>query len=218
VPDQPDHTASPLYALGQLQHALETAARSAYAGDRGRAQKRARRWQDVLAGMASGRLEAGSRTPVTGTPAWVTLGVAHGGFATGRYLAEAPLTTQEAVRLASLPPGVPGEADREQLNPWYLGDAGQAELAEALASGRYRVEVPEEAALGIAVRLLQLGFAGQALDLVAELRPCKAIGRPCDHWSRPIAPFLTSCLLFTARLPSKQGASTAEKSDIAGIK
>jgi hypothetical protein len=89
----------------------------------------------------------------------------------GRYLAEAPLSEQEAARLAGLPEGVPGEPGREQLNLWYLSDAGQAELLEALRSGRYRVEVPEEAALGVAVLLLDLGFPGQALDLMAELRP-----------------------------------------------
>ena len=169
--DQPDHPASPLYALGQLQRAVTRATSSDDPADRERALEKVRRWQDVLTGMASGRLSPGSRTPVAGTPAWVTLEVAHGGFATGRYLAEAPLSEQEEARLAGLPAGVPGEPGREQLNLWYLSDAGQAELLEALRTGRYRVEVPEEAALGVAVLLLDLGFPGQALDLVAELRP-----------------------------------------------
>ena len=169
--DQPDHLASSFYALGQLQRAVTRATSSDDAADRERALENVRRWQDVLTGMASGRLSPGSRTPVAGTPAWVTLEVAHGGFATGRYVAEAPLSEREAARLAGLPAGVPGESGREQLNLWYLSDAGQGELLAALRSGRYRVEVPEEAALGVAVLLLDLGCPGQALDLVAELRP-----------------------------------------------
>ena len=169
--DQPERTASPSYALGQLRRALDRVAVAGDAAERGGALEKVRRWQDVLAGMASGRLSAGSRTPVADTPPWVTLEVAHGGFATGRYLAEAPLTEPEAARLAALPPGVPGEPGREQLNLWYLGDAGQGELLAALRSGRYRVEVPEEAALGVAALLLELGHPAQALDLVAELRP-----------------------------------------------
>jgi hypothetical protein len=171
VPDQPDRTASSVYATGQLKRALARAAELGDAAGRERALEKVRRWRDVLAGMAGGRIHVGSRIPVADTPAWVTLEVAHGGFATGRYLAEAPLTEDEAARLAALPEGVPGESGRERLNLWYLGDAGQAELLDALRSGHYRVEVPEEAALAIVVLLLDSGFPGQALDLVAELRP-----------------------------------------------
>jgi hypothetical protein len=171
LPDQPNRTVSPVYAIGQLQRAMARAAESGDAADRERALEKARRWQDVLAGMADGRIQVGRRTPVADTPAWVTLEVAHGGFATGRYLAEAPLTGEEAARLAALPAGVPGEPGRERLNLWYLGDDGQAELLDALRSGRYRVEVPEEAALAVVVLLLAKGFPEQALDLVAELRP-----------------------------------------------
>jgi hypothetical protein len=171
VSELPNRTASPGYALGQLQQALARAAQPGDAADPGHAPEKVRRWLDVLAGMADGSLAVGSRTPVADTPAWVTLEVAHGGFATGRYLAEAPLTEEEAARLAELPAGIPGATGRERLNLWYLGDAGQSELLEALRSGRYRVEVPEEAALAVAVLLLDLGFPGQALDLVAELRP-----------------------------------------------
>jgi hypothetical protein len=101
LPDQPNRTVSPVYAIGQLQRAMARAAESGDAADRERALEKARRWQDVLAGMADGRIQVGRRTPVADTPAWVTLEVAHGGFATGRYLAEAPLTGEEAARLAA---------------------------------------------------------------------------------------------------------------------
>ncbi|MEV0698540.1 hypothetical protein AB0I53_11565 [Saccharopolyspora sp. NPDC050389] len=155
------------YAAAQWAKAVARTAEDA--GDS--ALEKVRRWEDVLAGMASGQIAVGARTPVADTPAWVTLEVAHGGFATGRYLAEAPLSEDEAARLAELPAGAPGESDRDRLNLWYLGDAGRAELLQALRSGRYRVEVPEEAALAVAVLLLDAGFAEQTLELVAELRP-----------------------------------------------
>jgi len=122
VPDQPDQPAwlddlgSPLYATGQLERALARAAESGDPADRERALVKAGRWREVLAGMAGGRIRPGSRTPVAGTPAWVTLEVAHGGFATGWYLAEAPLTGQEEARLSSLPADVPGHSGRERLN------------------------------------------------------------------------------------------------------
>ncbi len=70
------------YAYGQLRRALRHA---------GADSARADRWRAVLDGMADGTLSIGSRTPVADTPAWVTLEVLHGGFASGRYLAEAPL-------------------------------------------------------------------------------------------------------------------------------
>ncbi|SFP51594.1 hypothetical protein SAMN05421810_102816 [Amycolatopsis arida] len=159
------------YALGQLHRAMARLADLDDPAARDRAAAKVRRWRDVLEGMASGRVEVGSRTPVADTPAWVTLEVAHGGFATGRYLAEAPLTEDEAARLATLPDDVPGRTNRERLNLWYLGDDGQAELLDALRRGHYRVELPEDAALPVVVLLLDKGLAEPALDLVAELRP-----------------------------------------------
>lgn len=167
--DRP-HSAGASYALGQLARAVAAAERGD-AASRARAQEKVRRWREVLDGMAQGSLEIGSRTPVADTPAWATLEVAHGGFATGRLLAEQPLSDDEAARLATLPDEVPGTTDRERLNLWYLGDAGQAELREALHRGHYRVDVPEEAAFAIVVVLLDNGFPEQALDLVAELYP-----------------------------------------------
>ncbi|WP_306359150.1 hypothetical protein [Nocardia sp. CC227C] len=176
------------YATGQLERAAAAAARAAEGAERERARTRVRRWRDVLAGMANGSLRVGDRTPVAGLPAWVTLEVAHGGFATGRALAELPLGAAESALLARLPDEVPGRTDRERLNRWYLGDAGQAELLTALRSGRYRIEVPEDAALPVVALLLDRGFDTEALDLVAELSPL--LGRlrfvpPFDPTARP---------------------------------
>ncbi|MCR3750522.1 hypothetical protein [Lentzea californiensis] len=164
-------TASPGYATGQLARALAAAVSAGTEADRERALRKSRRWEDVVSGMAGGTLAVGSRTPVADTPAWVTLEVAHGGFATGRYLAEVPLSEDETARVASLPDEVPGSNDRERLNLWYLGDAGQAELLDAVRAGRFRVELPEDGALPVVALLLDKGFPEQALDLVAELRP-----------------------------------------------
>ncbi|WP_206784683.1 hypothetical protein [Amycolatopsis sp. MtRt-6] len=160
--------ASPGYAYGQLERALRTASSTKDFAVRRRARAKAGRWQAVLAGMADGTLTVGSRTPVADTPAWVTLEVAHGGFATGRYLAEVPVRPAE---LAAVPAGTPGSTDRERVNLGHLTDTGLAALRAALATEAYRIEVPEDAALPVVAWLLDHGHAEAALDLLAELRP-----------------------------------------------
>jgi hypothetical protein len=171
-----NHTVSRAYAFGQLERAL----RSADANP-----ARIARWQAVLTGMADGTLTVGSRTPVAGTPAWVTLEVAHGGFATGRYLAEVEPSEDE---LAALPDGVPGTTARERLNLWYLTDAGQAALLDALTTGDYRVEVPEDSALLTVAWLLAHGHEEAALDVVAELRPLMHRLRMTPRFTKSVAP------------------------------
>lgn len=161
------HTASPGYAYGQLERAVRTAASAKDGATRQRARAKASRWQEILAGMADGSLRIGSRVPVAETPAWMTLEVAHGGFATGRFLAEVPLSPAEAALCAD----GPGATDRERLNLWYLTDAGLAALRAMLASESYRIELPEDAALPVVAWLLDHGHAEAALDLIAELRP-----------------------------------------------
>jgi hypothetical protein len=136
VSDENRFAASPAYPFGRLQRALDTAVHSTDPLVRGRAREKVAWWEQVIAGIASGQLTVGSRTPVADTPAWVTLEVAHGGFVTGRYLAEAPLRDDERERARSLPPGAPGSTDRERLNLWYLGDEGQATLLHALRTER----------------------------------------------------------------------------------
>ncbi|MEU4448372.1 hypothetical protein AB0K14_21255 [Actinosynnema sp. NPDC050801] len=205
------HTASSGYATGQLARALAAAVSAGTEADRERALRKLRRWEDVVNGMADGTLTVGSRTPVADTPAWVTLEVAHGGFATGRYLAEVQLSEDETARVASLPDDVPGRNERERLNSWYLGDAGQAELLDAIRSGHYRVEVPEDAALPVVALLLDKGFPEQALDLVAELRPLmhrlrltprfEPVARPSDAAVRLTSVKEAAASLRSARVP-----------------
>ncbi|WP_371401761.1 hypothetical protein OHA10_28060 [Kribbella sp. NBC_00662] len=161
-------TASAGYAMGRLEQALERALTSDDLAVRRRAAARVDAWRNVLDGMTSGRLTVGSRTPVADTPASVTLEVAHGGFATGRYLAEAPLREDE---LALVPSDAPGDNDRERLNLWFLSDEGLASLGQALRSGNYRIDVPEESALLVVAWLLEREQYAAALDLTSELRP-----------------------------------------------
>lgn len=167
---EPRSTANPGYALGQLERALVAAVSSSDPAVRARAAAKADRWHAVLAGMAVGQLAVGSRTPVRDTPAWVTLEVAHGGFATGRLLAEQPLDDMETARLAGVP-RLPGQTERERLNLWFLSDDGQAELLSALEQDRYAVDLPEQAALPAVALLLARGHHEPALDLLAQIRP-----------------------------------------------
>lgn len=165
------NTANPGYAFGQLEKALETAAEHADAKTRERALAKADKWRAVLAGMADGTLTVGSRVPVADTPAWVTLEVAHGGFATGRYLAEGELREHESDLLSELAANAPGSTDRERLNLYFASDVGLARLRDAMATGRYEIDVPEEAAVPVARWLADNGHAEAALDLLTELRP-----------------------------------------------
>ncbi len=161
----------PGYALGRLQRAITTMSEHEDPAVRERATKKVDRWVAVLTGMADGSLTVGSRTPVKNTPAWVTLEVAHGGFATGRYLAETPIDEEEKELLARLSPDVPGSTQRERLNLAFLSDSGQGVLLEAVREGRYRIDVPEEGALPLVAWLIEHGFSELALDVIQELRP-----------------------------------------------
>ncbi|MEM9694934.1 MAG: hypothetical protein AAGA56_20490, partial [Myxococcota bacterium] len=165
------HTANPSYAFGQLEKALATAVEHGDAETRERALVKANKWLAVLAGMADGTLTVGSRVPIADTPAWVTLEVAHGGFATGRFLAEGELREHESKRLSELASDAPGRTDRERLNLFFASDAGLARLRDAMATGRYEVDLPEEAALPVALWLADHGHGEAALDLLTELRP-----------------------------------------------
>jgi hypothetical protein len=176
--------------MGQLRRAIDSLAAAQGPQDRARREAKISRWRSVLEGMADGTLTVGSRTPVSGTPAWVTPEVVHGGFASGRYLGEAPLQAAERAVLDRLGGDLPGSTERERVNLWYLTDAGQEQLRRALDGGRYRVEVPEDAALPVAAWLLDHGEYEAALDLVTELRPWMARLR--------FAPLLTP----TARPPA----------------
>ncbi|GAA4930806.1 hypothetical protein ACFPM3_02820 [Streptomyces coeruleoprunus] len=160
-------TVNPAYAAGQLARALATARTHGDDATRDRAEGRAARWRQVLAGIADGRLTIGSRTPVAGLPAWVTPEVVQGGFATGAPSAGGPLLPYE--REAARRAGVP--AERGALFAHFLSERGLAELWDLLDSGCYEVTLPEEAALLTVAWLVRAGELEEAGGLVRELEP-----------------------------------------------
>jgi len=160
----PKHDASPGYASGQLARALEALSTHADPAVRARATKRLSQWQRVLTGMADGTLSVGTRLPVSGVPAWATLEVAHGGFATGALKAEGALLPYETGRAMQL--GVEPTHAREALNRYSLTDDGQRALGALLDSGCYRIDVPEEGALLAVTWLLGKGDAVRAMDVL----------------------------------------------------
>jgi hypothetical protein len=151
------------YAWGQLLRAQQSAAEAAEGKARARAEERVAKWKSVIAGMQAGTIDVGSRTP-TKAPAWVTLDVVTGGFATGGYTAGGPLRDDE--RALAVRVGVP--ASRAALNIHY---ATSDEAGELLASGRYRIDVPEQGALLVAAWLCQRGEIDRATALVEKLAP-----------------------------------------------
>ncbi len=162
--------ANPGYVVAQLMKALETAASDANAETRQRADAKAATWRSIIAQMLSGALTPGSRTPVQGTPAWVTLRVAQGGFATGEFMAEGSSLPHETMLAARL--RIPVDVDlRARLNAWYLTDPGRAQLSALLASGRYRIDVPEEGALLVVVWLIEQKESAAAAELLAAISP-----------------------------------------------
>ena len=148
------------YAFGQLRKAL-----------RGESPERIRKWESVLGGLETGSLQVGSRTPLDGVPSWVTLEVAHGGFATGRLLAEAPLSPQELEWLDGPAKDVPGKTQREKLNCFFLSDLGLERLSTALNGSRFYIETPEEGALPVVAWLMENGHTHSALRILETIRP-----------------------------------------------
>lgn len=155
------------YARGQLAKAFLTAAGHESADVRRRADRRAADWALTLQALADGTTTLGSRTPVRGLPAWVTLNVLRGGFATGRATADVPFQADEASWAAEL--GVP--AHRDLLFAGFLTDPGVALLNELLDGGGYRVDIPEDAALLSMAWLLRAGDREAALEIVDALAP-----------------------------------------------
>ena len=162
---------NPGYAAFQLARALTTAEEHDDPEIRERAIRRVAKWQTVLANVLDGSVNYGSRTPVSETPAWATLEVVTGGFATGHLLAGGPIQDHERRMLEALP-GVTSEGDeRRALNAHFLSDAGLGQLSEWLHSGCYDVVVPEEGALLAVAALIEHGDTERARALLEELSP-----------------------------------------------
>lgn len=164
------HSANPLYGVDQLRRALDALGRASTEEAISNAEARTRKWGDVLSGMADGTLSIGTRTPVSGTPAWVTLEIAQGGFATGKFVAEGPLLPHEVKLLEHLSDGSEG-THRERLNLYFLTDEGLETLQSALRSGQYQIDIAEEGALLVVAWLLSNGHERLAFEILSEIRP-----------------------------------------------
>lgn len=162
------------YPALQLARALVTAEQHDDPVARERAALRADRWTSVILGIITRTTDVGSRTPVDGQPAWATLDVVKGGFATGSVLSGGDLQPHEQA-LLGLPQKGPAALSHPEarlaLNGRFLTDEGLQSLADWLQSGRYDIAVPEEGALLVVAWLVQQGFAQEARDLVAVLAP-----------------------------------------------
>ena len=136
----------------------------------GRTSKRIERWRNVIEHILQGSASYGSRTPFADVPEWITLEVVTGGFATGQFMAGGALTEYERQLAASIPGIRPG-FERLDLNTWHLTEEGIEVLQTKLASGDYRIEVPEEAALLTVAWLLGQQRTESAWDLVEAIAP-----------------------------------------------
>ena len=161
---------NPGYAAFQIAKALTTSEEHDDPATRERAKGRIAKWETVLRNILSGSVKYGSRTPVTKAPAWATLEVVTGGFATGELLAAGPLQEHEKKLLAILQASREA-GERSSLNAHFLTDAGLADLQEKLETKCYHVEVPEEGALLVVAWLVRNGYAGEARGLLHELSP-----------------------------------------------
>jgi hypothetical protein len=166
-----DNNASPSpYVLGQLCRAVKAASGHPDPSVRQRALKRVEHWEQVFQGMLTGTLSVGTQAPVQDVPAWVTLEVVQGGFATGNLLAGGDLQPHELDLLAWLHRR-PDSTARAALNIYYLSDSGQKDLCEMMRSGRYRINVPEEGVLLVVAWLLSHEMTEKAQELLDCITP-----------------------------------------------
>lgn len=155
------------YVEQQLLAAVRTAASHPDAATRQRAQQKAEAWASHIGGTLAGTVTTGSRTPVDGLPAWVTLEVLHGGFTSGGAAAGGPLSDDEHDLARDL--GLP--RTRTALNEWHLTEAGRARLTAMLDDGRYHLRHPENAVLLVVAWLARAGDEPAATDLLHTVGP-----------------------------------------------
>ena len=161
---------NPGYAASRLAKALLASEQSGNAELADRAAERVMHWQNIVSNILSGAAHYGSRTPLPDTPAWATLEVATGGFATGRLLAGGPLEVYEKdlIERLSIPEN---DESRLRLNAYFLTDQGMAELMSWLDSGRYSIRYPEEGALLAVAWMCKAGHAEEARQVLSAISP-----------------------------------------------
>lgn len=170
-----DQKDSPVVSLGYAQFQLAKAFLGYENADditnQQNAVKKIKQWQQILQKMIDGQAKYGSRTPLKGVPAWVTLEVATGGFATGNYLAGGPLQEYETILLSKLPFTVEENKERLALNSYFLSEQGISQLIDWLNNATYEIKVPEEGALLTVAYLLLEGKHNQARALIEKISP-----------------------------------------------
>lgn len=138
------------------------------AARQGPSNKKLRQLQAVLSNLLDGDVTYGSRTPLPDVPAWATLEVMTGGFATGSLLAGGPMQPHERKLIQEL--GIKDDSNaRRKLNAWFLGDAGMALLTQLLKTGCYDLTVPEEGALLVVAWLLENRQIDAAYELLSGI-------------------------------------------------
>lgn len=155
------------YVHHQLLRAMRTAADHPDPDVREAASERVERWQQVIDGVADGTLRIGSRRPLAELPAWVTLRVVRGGFATRKAAAAIPPAVDERLRAQRL--GI--EATRQAIFESWLTPEGLAELEVLLETGAYNVGFPEHAVLLSIAALLRHGADDSVRALLDEVAP-----------------------------------------------
>ena len=97
------------------------------------------------------------------TPVWLTPEVVKGGFATGNLQAGGPVKPWENEIMMSVAAAQSDQQGivREVLNQYFLNDGMQV-LMDILQSGKYKINVPEEAALLKVAYFLKNGENGKA--------------------------------------------------------
>ena len=161
---------NPGYAAFQLAKALTTSQEHDDPETKARARAKIEKWLAVLRNVVTGSADYGSRMPVVGAPAWATLEVVTGGFATGGLLAAGSVQAHELDLLRQLPRANDGE-DRRVLNGHFLTEDGLADLRNWLRTGCYDICVPEEGALLVVAWLIDNGHADAARSLLDEICP-----------------------------------------------
>jgi hypothetical protein len=161
---------NPEYSASQLAKALLASRQTADAELAERAARRVTQWEGILTNLLSGAADYGSRTPLPDAPAWATLEVATGGFATGRLLASGPLEVyeKELIKRLSIPEN---DEARLRLNAYFLTDEGMGELMSWLDSSRYSIRYPEEGALLAVAWMCKAGFAEDARQVLSAISP-----------------------------------------------
>ena len=153
----------------QLAKALRSVQKSSDNGAHEQAQSRLEKWMQVFDNIVDGSVNYGSRRPLLDVPAWATTEVVTGGFVTGNLMAGGPLLAHE-LELAQALNIESTETDiRKLLNRWFLTDKGMEMLSEQLKTGRYFIDVPEEAVLLVVTVLTNNGDSDAARELLESV-------------------------------------------------